>query len=238
MTGIAAKRVAVSADDGFLNEAGQRAMLFAAAARQSRRSRRLRVLLPTIGLLLATLVVAVTVITRISISLSVGDLKITAEGLSMDAPKLSGSDGKGRTYKASAQSATQDLSDTRVIRLTGVEASVTQVDGSYARLTADTGRYDTAAQKLVLDDNIRLSNSDGSSGRLERAEIDLNTGQLSSDSPVAFTSNLGDINAEKMGFEKKAGTVKFTGGVRMTINPAARPGGTAQRLDEAEGNPK
>lgn len=236
MDGLAANRVLNGAGGRLLDEAGHRATLFALAARQSRRSHRLRLLLPAIGVLLAALVVAVTVISRISISLNVGDLKITADGLAMDAPQLSGSDGKGRTYTANARSATQDLNDTRVIRLSGVEASVTQVDGSYARLTADTGRYDTAAQMLVLDDNIRLANSDGSGGRLERAEIDLNTGSLTSDSPVVFSSKLGEINAEKMGVEKKSGLVTFSGGVRMTINPAAREGAPAQRLDEAEGN--
>jgi len=238
MTGIAANRGMDRIDAGLLEEAGHRAELFALAARQSRRSRRLRIMLPAIGVFLAALVVVVTVVTRISISLTVGDLKITADGLAMDAPNLSGSDGKGRTYSASARSATQDLNDTRIIRLAGVEASVTQVDGRYAHLTADTGRYDTAAQKLVLDDNILLSNSDGSGGRLDKAEIDLNTGSLTSDSPVAFSSDLGEINAERMGVEKKDGRITFSGGVRMTINPEATKGAPAKRLDEAEGTPK
>ena len=142
----------------------------------------------------------------------------------MDAPHLSGSDGKGRTYTVSAESAVQDLSDTRIIRLKGIEASVTQADGSRARLLADSGVYDSTAQTVVLKENIRLSNSDGSGGALERAEINLSTGSLTSDSPVAFSSRLGEINAEKMGVEKKAGTVTFSGGVRMTVDPSARPG--------------
>ncbi len=198
-----------------------RAVLFATAARESRRVRRLRVLLPSIGALLFALVIGATIVTRISISLSIGDLKITSDGLAMDAPHLSGSDGKGRTYKVRAESAVQDLTDTRIIRLKNIEANVIQPDGSEAQLLADSGVYDSGAQMLVLKENIRLAKSDGSGGALSRAEINLNTGSLTSDSPVAFSSRLGKINAEKMGLEKNAGTVTFTGGVHMTVDPAA-----------------
>lgn len=224
MSDIAANR---AFDGGGMEpfDGSTRAGLFATAARESRRVRRLRFLLPTLGALLFALVIVATIITRISISLSIGDLKITTDGLAMDAPHLSGSDGKGRTYTVSAASAVQDLTDTRIIRLKGIEASVIQTDGSQARLLADTGVYDSAAQRLVLKENIRLANSDGSDGALSRAEIDLNTGSLTSDSPVAFSSRLGKINADTMGVEKKAGTVTFSGGVRMTVDPAATSNG-------------
>lgn len=224
MTDIAANRAFGGGGMEPFDGSAVRTRLFATAARGSRRVRRLRFLLPTLGALLFVAVVGATVITRISISLSIGDLKISSDGLAMDAPHLSGSDGKGRTYTVSAKSAVQDLTDTRIIRLKDIEASVVQTDGSQARLLADSGVYDSAAQTLVLKENIRLANSDGSDGALSRAEINLNTGSLTSDSPVAFSSRLGEINAEKMGVEKKAGTVTFSGGVRMTVDPTAHPG--------------
>lgn len=237
MTDIAANRAFGGGGMEPFDGSAARAPLFATAARESRRVRRLRVLLPAIGALLFALVVFATVITRISISLSVGDLKITTDGLAMDAPHLSGSDGKGRTYKVRAESALQDLTDTKIIRLKGIDANVIQADGSQANLLADSGIYDSGAQKLVLKENIRLANSDGSGGALSRAEIDLNTGALTSDSPVAFSSRLGKINAEKMGLEKKAGTVTFTGGVHMTVNPAARQEGT-NKTNSGQSAPK
>jgi lipopolysaccharide export system protein LptC len=233
MTGIAANR-AFDGGTEALGGMAERAQLFAVAARESRRVRRLRFLLPAIGALLLATVIAATIITRISISLSIGDLKITSEGLAMDAPHLSGSDGKGRTYAVSAKSAVQDLGDTRVIRLKGIEASVTQADGSRARLIAESGTYDSTAQTLVLKDNIQLTNSDGSGGALKRAEINLANGSLTSDSPVAFSSRLGEINAKKMGVEKKAGTVTFSGGVHMTVDPTVRPSETKVFPDQTQ----
>ncbi|SCM77726.1 hypothetical protein KL86PLE_60041 [uncultured Pleomorphomonas sp.] len=241
MTGIAANGAFGGGGMEPFDGSAVRATLFATAARESRRVRRLRILLPTLGALLFAVVIGATVITRISISLSIGDLKITTDGLAMDAPHLSGSDGKGRTYTVSAESAVQDLRDTRIIRLKNIEANVIQTDGSRAKLLADTGVYDSAAQTLVLKENIRLSNSDGSGGALSRAEINLGTGSLTSDSPVAFSSRLGEINAEKMGVEKKAGTVTFSGGVRMTVDPTARPGkaadGQPEQSDRKENTP-
>ncbi|WP_370676102.1 LPS export ABC transporter periplasmic protein LptC [Pleomorphomonas sp. PLEO] len=228
MTGIAANRAFGSGGMEPFDGSAVRVRLFATAARESRRVRRLRFWLPALGALLFALVVGATVITRISISLSIGDLKITTDGLAMDAPHLSGSDGKGRTYTVNAKSAVQDLKDTRIIRLKDIEASVIQTDGSRGKLLADSGIYDSAAQTLVLKENIRLANSDGSGGTLSRAAIDLNTGSLTSDSPVAFSSNLGKINAEKMGVEKKAGTVTFSGGVHMTVDPTARQSGASK----------
>lgn len=199
----------------------ERASAFAAAARQSRRVRRLRWLLPLTGALLSLIIVVAGVVSRLEVSLSVGDLKITSAGLAMDSPKLSGSDGKGRTYLVTADEAVQNLSDTRVIRLTGIRAHVVQADGSSADLTSAVGVYNTGEQKLTLEKDIRITSSDGSSAALRQAVINLNDGSVISDGPVAFSSNLGQVEANGMGVTRKAGSVTFDGGVRMTLDPKA-----------------
>lgn len=203
-------------EDGWV---GGRAAAFAHAARQSRRARRLRLILPSIGLLLCVAVVGTTMLSRIAIGLSIGDLRITSSGLAMDAPHLSGSDGKGRTYTVSAESAVQSLSDTRIIHLTKISAHVRQADASTADFSADAGVYDAGAQQLTLTDNIKIVGSDGSAADLDRAVIDLATGSVKSDGPVAFSSTLGEVKAKDMGVTHKAGSVTFGGGVHMTIDP-------------------
>lgn len=194
---------------------------FASAERHSRRVRRLRVALPLASLMLASLVGAYGVLSKIRISLAVGDLAITAEGLAMDAPRLSGSDGKGRTYEVVAGRAVQDLSDPKIIRLESITAHVKQADGSEADFKAATGVYDARAQTLVLDRSISIRGSDGSAADLQRAEIDLATGEVSSDAPVSFSSSLGSVQARGMEVGDKAKSVTFGGGVKMTIDPNA-----------------
>lgn len=194
---------------------------FETAARHSRAVRRLRVALPVAGVLLAVGIAGLGILSRIEIALSFGDLAITAEGLSMDAPQLSGSDGKGRTYAVTANRAVQDLSDPKVIRLYGIAATIVQASGESARFSAATGVYDARVQTLRLEDDIAIRASDGTAAALESATIDLDTGDVTSSAPVAFSSSMGSIEAKGMAVGEKGGAVTFGGGVKMTLDPKA-----------------
>jgi lipopolysaccharide export system protein LptC len=216
---------------------------FAAAERHSRRVRWMRMALPTAAVLLALGVAAIGVVTRIEIGLSIGDVRITAEGLSMEAPRLSGSDGRGRTFEVDADRAVQDLRDPRIIRLYGIRATVRQPDGDTADFRAGAGVYNAGEENLTLADDITIHSSDGSSARLQHAAIDLVTGDVVSDAPVAFSSSLGSIEAQEMDVGQRGGSVTFGGGVRMTVDPRAvregsGPAGLIEGSSEQEGQPQ
>lgn len=228
--------LSATAGPGTAAIAERRRKAFEAAARHSRRVRRLRVALPIAGLLLFVGVVATGVVSRIEFGLSVGDLKITAEGLAMDAPRLSGSDGKGRTYEVTAESAVQDLGDPRKIRLSGIRATVVQADGRRADFEAASGLYDAGAQSLSLDERIRIRDSDGTAADLEHASIDLETGAVESDAPVSFSSSLGAIEAEGMEVRSKGKSVTFSNGVKMTVDPKAIRDTDPTRLAPGKGD--
>ncbi|HUG60685.1 MAG TPA: LPS export ABC transporter periplasmic protein LptC [Methylomirabilota bacterium] len=214
----------------------ERRAAFASAARHSRLVRTLRVALPTAGLLILLGVAAIGILTRIEIGLTIGDIRISAEGLSMDAPKLSGSDGRGRTFQVTADRAVQDLRDPRIIRLYDIVATVRQPDGQTAEFQAASGVYDAGGQSLALSEQITIRASDGSSANLQHAEIDLVSGDVTSDAPVSFSSSLGAIEAQGMGVGEKGGSVTFEGGVRMTVDPNAirDGGGSILRGDDRE----
>lgn len=199
----------------------ERRRAFERAARHSRRVRRLRVLLPVASLGLALLVAGYGALSRLELAVRIGDLAISADGLSMNAPRLSGSDGKGRTYEVVAERAVQDLKDPKIIRLERITAHISQADGSSADFSARSGVYDARAQSLVLQEDIRIRASDGSSADLQRAQIDLATGAVTSDAPVAFSSSLGSVQAEGMSVGQRSKSVTFDGGVRMTVDPGA-----------------
>lgn len=194
---------------------------FDIAARQSRRVRFLRVALPASGIALFISLVLIGIITRIEISIRVGDVTITADGLSMAAPHLSGSDGSGRTYDVTAGGAMQDIANPKIIRLSDIDARVTQANGEQAVFHAASGIFDVGGQTLVLDKSITIRSSNGTSADLARAEIDLKTGAVLSDAPVAFSSTLGAIKADGMAVDKGKGSVTFEGGVKMVVDPDA-----------------
>ncbi|ODN69374.1 LPS export ABC transporter periplasmic protein LptC [Methylobrevis pamukkalensis] len=194
---------------------------FERALRNSRRVRRLRLLLPALSLVVALGVIGAGAVARIGFGLGIDGLSLTAEGLQMDAPRLSGSDGRGRTYTVTATNAVQDFNDPKVIRLFGIAAEIRQADGSWAKFDADSGIYDSGREKLRLDKNIRIRTNDGNAADLSEAAIDLKTGQVDSDAPVAFSSALGSVEAQGMKVDQKRGSVTFTDGVRMTVDPKA-----------------
>jgi lipopolysaccharide export system protein LptC len=213
---------------------------FRTASRHSRLVRVLRVAFPAAGVGLLLVVLAIGVLSRIEIALTIGDVKISAEGLSMNAPRLSGSDGKGRVFSVDADRAVQDLTQPKIIRLYDIVATVRQPDGSSAEFRAGSGVYDAEAQRLSLDESITIRGSDGSAADLEHAEIDLVSGDVASDAPVSFSSSLGAIRAEGMEVGEKGGSVKFGGGVRMTVDPNAvqdGSGGLFEPLDKTETKP-
>lgn len=197
----------------------QRIADFERAIRHSRRVRRLRYLLPILSLLVAVGVIGAGIVARIDFSLGIGKLDISADGLKMDAPKLSGSDGKGRTYEVTAKSALQDFSNPKVIQLFGIEATIHQADGSWATFEAGSGVYDSGQDTLDLQKDIRIRTNDNNTADLSKATIDLKTGMVDSDAPVDFSSALGSVSAKTMSVDQKGGAVHFGNGVKMTINP-------------------
>lgn len=213
--------------------AAPRAEAFARAERGSRRVRQLRIALPLASLALVLMVAGIGAVTRIELSFQIGDVRISADGLAMDAPKLSGSDGKGRTYRVTADSAVQDLGDPRIIRLKGISATVTEADGREARFAAAAGVYDAGGQMLQLTEGITIRSSEGATADLQHASIDLETGEVESDAPVAFSSSLGSIEAQGMSVEERGDAVRFTDGVKMTVDPNAINKGAAGKGDMA-----
>lgn len=194
---------------------------FARALRHSRRVRGLRVALPAACLLVGVLLVGGSLVTRHLLGVGLDGLSLTAEGIAMDAPRLTGGDGSGRTYAVTADSAVQLISDPRVIRLRGIVARVEEADGTWAELSATLGTYDSRAETLTLEDGIRARSAEGLSAELQAAAIDLATGAVTSDVPVAFSSALGAVEARQMTADDEAGTVSFGDGVRVTLTPGS-----------------
>ena len=97
-------------------EAARRDAARKASRRHSRRVRGLRLLVPGLGALMLLAIVAMIAVSSYLSGLGFGTVTITADGLVMDSPELSGHDGE-RSYKVSASRAIQRISDPRIIDL-------------------------------------------------------------------------------------------------------------------------
>ncbi|WP_150496100.1 LPS export ABC transporter periplasmic protein LptC [Roseibium aquae] len=190
-----------------------------AARRHSRLVRVLRILLPGLGLLVLAGMIGLVVLFNVLGSFGATNISLTADGLVMDKPELSGHDGD-RSYHVSAQRAIQRLTDPRIIDLEIIRANIVLSPDESAAITALKGTYNNAAETLRLYDGIQLEWSQGFTVDLSDVEVDLKSGALRTDNPISIRSEQGSVRAGKLDYDQDRGVVRFKDGIRMTLNPA------------------
>lgn len=215
------------------------ARAFRAARRHSRTVHILRVAIP-LGVVLVF--AAVTLMTYFNplrvlsgVPANVGDMVVHGSKITMEQPKLSGFTRDARAYKLTADSAAQDLTKPDIIELSHIRAQVQMKDSSTVRLSSLQGTYDSKSQMLKLHRDIRIASSNGYTGRLSEATVDIQKGDVLSERPVQLEMLQGTLDANRLHISDSGDTVRFDRGVKMTLmlntndlakparNPAAAP---------------
>ncbi len=191
------------------------------ARRHSRLVKALRILLPLTGAGIFIGMVALIVVFNILSGLGIGNVSLSSDGLVMDHPELSGHDGE-KSYKVTAVRAIQRLSDPRIIDLENIRADIVLSSDQSAKVTSLKGTYDNGAETLSLYDGVQLIWSEGYTVDVSSASIDLKTGALDTPDPVRIRSEKGDIQSGKLSYDQEKGIVRFTDGVKLTLDPAVQ----------------
>ncbi|MBO9457834.1 MULTISPECIES: LPS export ABC transporter periplasmic protein LptC [Stappiaceae] len=192
-----------------------------AARRHSLMVRIMRWLFPGVGLLILAVMVGLVVLFNVLSGLGATNMMLTSEGLVMDHPELSGHDGD-RSYRVTAYRAIQRLSDPRVIDLETIRADITLSKDQSAQIVALKGTYNNATESLRLYEGIQLEWSEGYTVDLSEVEIDLSNGALKTSQVVSIRSDQGRVVAGKLDYDKAKGIVRFSDGIKMTLNPASQ----------------
>jgi lipopolysaccharide export system protein LptC len=190
------------------------------ARRHSLLVRALRWLFPGIGFLILAGMIGTVVLFNVLGNFGAANLMLTSEGLVMDHPELSGHDGE-RSYKVTARRAIQRLSDPRIIDLETIKADIVLSEDQSAEIVALKGTYNNAAETLRLFDGVQLDWSEGYKVDLTEVAIDLNNGAMSTSTPISIRSDQGRVLAGKLSYDQNKGLVRFTDGIKMTINPVS-----------------
>lgn len=148
-----------------------------------------------------------------------GKLVIKGSKVTMQQPRLSGFTVDSRPYGFTANSAEQDITKPDLMELHQIQAKIEMEDKSMVHMTADGGKYDMKTEILTLVDNIHLVSSTGYEARLSEAAIDVHKGTVVSEKPVWVKLPNGVINAERLEVLDSGDTIRFGGGVSMTVNP-------------------
>lgn len=216
---IAARQLLSS--DAWEGEAGARLTRARGDARRhSGRVRVLRILFPLLGIGILAVMAGLIVLFNFLTSLGIGNVMLTADGLVMDRPELSGHDGD-RSYKVSAVRAIQRITDPRIIDLETITAEIVMGEGERAAITANKGTYNNGAETLLLKDGIKLDWSGDYDAEFSSVEVDLKTGEVRTSDPLVVRSTQGDISAGKFTYDQDNGVVRFTNGIKMTLRPGA-----------------
>ena len=197
---------------------------FASAQRRSSRVRFLRKAILVCGLGTVAAIVLIAVYDPFSAkfgSLNFSDISIDGTKIAMARPKLAGFRSDGQPYTLTAERALQDVRQPTVVELQKVSGEIGETAEETTRLTADTGIYDSVAERMKLSSNVRI----GSARfvvRLRSADIDFKTGVYQSDEPVEV--HVGDgttITGDRATARHNGQELIFEGRVRTTINPPA-----------------
>ena len=205
---------------------GDDVRVFRRALRHSRRVRFVRLAIP-LGLLaaLAATVVAarlhpLQILTGVPIDFS--NLVVSGTKITMQAPRIAGFTNDSRPYEVTARAAAQDITHPDVIELQGLRGKGETPDKTVVELTADTGIYDSKAELLTLRQNIVLRSSSGFDVYLSEAVVDVHSSNVVSEKPVEVRMLQGTIKANRLEVSESGETIRFGGGVSMTITSGSQ----------------
>ncbi|MGH6859914.1 MAG: LPS export ABC transporter periplasmic protein LptC [Phyllobacterium sp.] len=195
--------------------------IFKAAERHSRRVRLLKFALPAIALISAGVFSWFTFFSASSLPSNIALDKVGMEDgkLVMTNPKLDGFTKDKLPYKMSAVRALQEVGNSSVISLEGIDAEIPIGQDMRAQVKAKSGVFDNANRQLQLNSEISLITSDGITALLQSADIDIAGNTMSTDQPVSVKNRNGSIVADSMQITDGGKVVTFEKRVRLVIQP-------------------
>jgi lipopolysaccharide export system protein LptC len=196
--------------------------LYRAALRHSRQVRLLRIGVPAAlaaALLLTVAANYMPTVGGLRLPGELGKLVINGTKVTMQAPRLTGFTADSRPYEFIANSAEQDITQPDLMALNQIQAKIELEDKSMVNLTANSGGYNMKTELLTLVDAIHVVSSNGYEARLKEATVDEHSGTIISDKPVWVKLTGAVIDGQKLEVRDSGNVIRFSGGVRMVVQP-------------------
>lgn len=194
-----------------------RAHWAAPGSEHDRRVRRLRFLVPAIGLALVLLLVVAPLLTRgdISFVLDREGAGRAEERLRAEATEYRGLDKDGRPFTLNAGRAVQAKTGDDVL-MQDLSARLALPDGT-AAVTAERGRFDQSAERVAVEGPVQVTAPDDYRLRTSDVDVDLKSRTLQSRGEVTGTLPIGTFRADKLEADLADRTVRLEGRVRLKM---------------------
>ncbi|HEX2255304.1 MAG TPA: LPS export ABC transporter periplasmic protein LptC [Afifellaceae bacterium] len=205
----------------------RRAAAFAAARRHTRLVRFLRKALP-LGcvLVLAGFVGLTRAPMPGGLDFSVARTTISNGAVVMHEPQLTGYDKQHRSFRVTADTASQKLSRPDQVELKKVVAAIQSPDRGEITITAGGGDLDNSENTLALYDSVVVESLDGYRILLESVDVHVKEHRLTSDQPVTVFYQEGETSAERLQVTEQGKLVVLEGRVKTTYQ--GQPGAAAE----------
>jgi lipopolysaccharide export system protein LptC len=204
--------------------ADNRENAFAAAARNSRRVRILRVVLLWGSLAAVALLIVIALFDPFRSlvgGFSMSGIGIDGTKVIMEHPKLAGFRKDGRAYTVNAQKAIQDARTPTLVELHEIDAEIGLANNGVAHVLAHFGLYDSSKEHMDVRDEVEVKSTEYNV-TLNSASVDFKSNTFVSTEPVKVVAANGTtIDADAVSAVDNGHQLIFDGHVRSMIPPPA-----------------
>lgn len=172
--------------------------------------------LAAFAILAACLILPLTASQEFSFILAKDRVALAGERLRVSRALYRGEDRKGQAFTISATSAVQRRSDTPVVELNGIAATLAAKDG-LIKATAETGRYDIERERITVEGPVRVDSPAGYLLETRDVAVDLPSRSVASDAGVSGRVPLGSFSAQRLRADINSRVVVLSGGARLRI---------------------
>ena len=180
--------------------------------------------LPLVAAVIAGLVVFLPMlkVENSTFSINISDVKSRdGDSLSIVNAKFIGADNKKQPFSITADLARNVLKGTEQIQLEMPKADIAINEGGWLVLSAKSGLYDQKKKSLDLTGNVNLFHDSGYEFTTTDAQINLQNGIASSNSPVNGQGPFGELVSQGIRIEEKGRRIFFSGKTKLIISPKA-----------------
>lgn len=146
----------------------------------------LRVGIPALGALTFLSLIVQIYVSSLSTRFGVGQIAVTREAVTVDAPEYAGLLDDGSAYRVWAQSARAATDAPDLIDLAEAALRVERTAGTSMEVVAEAARIDTTSQLVTIDGVAEVTDSTGTSGIFRQSVFDWAEQVLTGTGPVSI----------------------------------------------------
>ena len=137
-------------------------------------------------------------------------------------PRFESEDQKSQPFTITAARAVQSSDNPDIVFLEKPVGDINLADGSWVAAEAGRGAFNQRAERLILEESVRLFHDKGYEIVTERLLIDMAARIAWSDAAVKGQGPAGTLAASGVRAEAGTGTVIFTGPAKLVLNRSVR----------------